>query len=249
MISVFIVTKNEEHNIERALKSVKMFDEIVVVDSGSDDRTVELAKKHTDLVFHHDWTGMAEQKQYAKEQCTNEWVLNIDADEEATPELVHEILELTSKTKAQGISIPIREFFLHKASHELTKKNAHVRLFKREAGHYGKERFHETPSITGAIIETRGCINHYGDSDISFKMEKLNKYSTGKAQDKFEKGKKASIVKLLLVFPVMFLKNYLLKRNCLNGKRGFIGSIMNAFYAFLKEAKLYELYLKQNREK
>ena len=87
MISVYLVVKNEEHNIERVLNSVKGFEDIVVVDSGSEDKTMELAAKYTDRLYERNWTGMAEQKEYAKSLCINDWVLNLDADEELTDKI------------------------------------------------------------------------------------------------------------------------------------------------------------------
>lgn len=248
MISVYIVTKNEEHNIERAISSVNGLGEIIVVDSGSSDRTVELAMKYGAKVSHLDWQGMAQQKEHAKNLCSNEWVLNLDADEEVSPELKSEILDVIKRTDITGAKIPIEEFFLGFPIHGKTKKNSHIRLFKKDKGAYGRERFHETPTVEGNIINLKGGIRHYGEISIEVKVSKVNLYSSGKAIDKFEKGKGYSVLKLTLIMPLAFIKSYFLKRNFLNGIRGFIGSIINAFYAFLKEAKLYEAYLKGSQK-
>lgn len=243
MISVYLVVKNEEHNIERVLDSVRGFDDIVVVDSGSTDRTMELAGKYTDRLFARDWTGMAEQKEYAKSLCKHDWVLNLDADEELTDTLRAQIFEVAEQSDVSGANIPIQEHFIGQAVHHKTKQNRHIRLFRQSQGAYGKERFHESPVVKGNIVELDGAINHYGEVSVEVKVDKVNRYSSGKAMDKFEKGKRSSLPKLLLVMPVTFLKSYFLRRNCYNGRRGFIGSMINAFYAFLKEAKLYELEL------
>ena len=249
MISVYLVVKNEEHNIKRVLESVRDFDDIVVVDSGSTDRTMELAGQYTDRLFYHEWTGMAEQKEYAKSLCKHDWVLNLDADEELTATLRDQIFEVAKQADVNGANIPIQEHFIGKAIHAKTKKNRHIRFFRQSQGAYGKERFHESPIVKGKIVELDGAINHYGEVSIEVKVDKVNRYSSGKAMDKFDKGKNSSLAKLLLVMPVTFLKSYFLRRNCYNGRRGFIGSMINAFYAFLKEAKLYELELKKREDK
>jgi glycosyltransferase involved in cell wall biosynthesis len=248
MISIYIVTKNEERNIERALKSVKGLGEIIVVDSGSTDRTVELAKQYTDSVSFNAWQGMAQQKEHAKNLCANEWVLNLDADEELSPELGIELEDLSQRADINGVEIPIIEYFLEEPINKLTKRNTHIRFFRKSAGKYGNERFHETPSIHGKIVRANHGIRHYGEISIEVKVDKNNKYSSGKAADKYEKGKKSSIFKLVTIMQLAFIKSYFLRRNFLNGRRGFINSTCNAFYAFLKEAKLYELERKNERK-
>jgi glycosyltransferase involved in cell wall biosynthesis len=239
-ISVFLVVKNEAHNIDRVLKSVEEFDDIVVVDSDSTDNTMELAAHYTDRLYNHQWQGMAVQKEYAKSLCKHDWVLNLDADEELTVELKLQILDLASDQNVAGANIPIQEFFLGFPVHSSAKKNSHIRFFRQSLGSFGTERFHETASVNGKVVALSGVINHYGEVTLEVKVRKANLYSSGKAIDKYEKGKRSSGLKLLLVFPVMFMKSYFIRRNFLNGWRGFIGSVINAFYAFLKEAKLYE---------
>jgi len=217
-----------------------------VVDSGSTDRTMELAGRYTDRLYTREWTGMAEQKEYAKSLCKYDWVLNLDADEELTEVLRQQVLEIAARDNVSGANIPIQEYFLGQAVHAKTKKNRHIRFFRQSKGAYGQERFHESPVVEGTIIELDGAINHYGEVSVEVKVDKVNRYSSGKALDKFDKGKKSSLVKLLLVMPVTFLKSYFIRRNFYNGRRGFVGSMINAFYAFLKEAKLYELELRQS---
>lgn len=240
-ISVYLVVLNEEHTIRRVLESVKECQDIVVVDSGSADKTLNIVKEYTDRIYHRDWEGMATQKEYAKNLCQNDWVLNLDADEELTPALKAQIVELVQADQVNGAHIPIREHFLGRKVHAGTKKNTHVRLFKKQLGAYGTERFHETPVVPEPLATLTGEINHYGEVSVAVKVEKTNRYSSGKALDKHEKGKTSNLLKLVLVFPVMFIKSYVMRRNFLNGRRGFISSMVNAFYAFLKEAKLYEL--------
>lgn len=239
-ISVYLVVMNEEKNIRRVLESLKGFEDIVVVDSGSQDRTLDIAKEYTQRIYYKAWDGMAAQKEYAKSLCLNDWVLNLDADEELTLALGEQIEQLVKLDECNGANIPIREHFMGARIHDKTKKNSHIRLFRKSQGAYGNERFHESPTVQGAIQQLSGEINHYGEISVEVKVDKVNRYSSGKALDKFEKGKRSSLLKLVLVFPVMFIKSYFLRRNFYNGRRGFISSMVNAFYAFLKEAKLYE---------
>lgn len=245
MISIYVVTLNEEQNIRRALSSVSGLGEIIVVDSGSTDSTVEIAREFTKHVTHHSWQGMAQQKEHAKSLCSSEWVLNLDADEEVSPELRTEILDVISRADIAGANIPIEEFFLGSPIHKRTKMNSHIRLFRKKLGTYGNERFHETPTVTGKIVNLKGVIRHYGEVSIEVKVDKINRYSSGKAVDKFDRGKQSGLLKLVMVMPFAFIKSYFIKRNFLNGRRGFIGSVINSFYAFLKEAKLYELERKK----
>jgi len=247
MISVYLVVKNEQANIERVLDSVRDFDDIVVVDSGSTDRTIELAGRYTDRLYFREWTGMAEQKEYAKSLCKHDWVLNLDADEELTEKLKQQILALSQLEDISGADIQIEEFFLGREIHPMTKKHRHIRFFRKSCGAYGHERFHESPTVTGKVVELDGCIRHYGETSIEVKVDKINRYSSGKALDKFDRNKHSSLAKLLLIMPLAFFKSYCLRRNCLNGRRGFIGSTVNAFYAFIKEAKLYEQEQQRNR--
>ena len=238
--SVYIITLNEEKNLPRALESVKAFDEIVVVDSGSTDRTLEIAKQYTPHVYSHEWEGFAKQKEYAKSLCTNDWVLNIDADEEVDELLLADIARTVSDNQVDALNIRISEYFLGRFGHPKARHNAKVRFFRQSKGCYSSSLVHEGVEINGHTGNAQGFIRHYGEVSLTVKVEKNNLYSSLRAQEKRLKNKKPSGLKLLFVFPAVFVKSFLFRRNFLNGWRGFIGSTINAFYAFLKEAKLYE---------
>lgn len=240
LASVYIITLNEEKNLGRALESVKAFDEVVVVDSGSTDRTLEIAKQYTPRVFTHKWQGFAKQKEYAKSLCTHDWVLNVDADEEVDEVLLTEIDRTVSENRIDALNIRISEFFLGRFGHLQARHNAKVRCFRKSKGHYSGGLVHEGVVIDGRSEDAQGFIRHYGEVSLAVKVEKNNLYSSLRAEEKRLKNKKPSAGKLLFVFPVCFIKSFFFRRNFLNGWRGFIGSTINAFYAFLKEAKLYE---------
>lgn len=247
-ISVFLVVQNEEKNIRRVLESVKDFDEIVVVDSGSTDRTLEIALEYTDQVVHHPWQGMGPQKEYARSLCRNDWALNLDGDEELSEELKREMPALISHPDAAGVSIRFREHSFGRLNHPGTRMNRHTRLFRRTLGHYGSQRDHERLHLDGRVVKARGVIRHFNDIPLEVRIDKINRYSSSVALDKHEAGVRYSALKLLLAMPLAFLKFYLLKRNFLNGMRGFMTGVNVAFYAFAKEAKLLELEMASARE-
>ena len=244
--SVYIICKNEEKHIRRVLESVKDFSEIVVVDSGSSDETLNIVKEYTNNIFHHDWLGFAKQKEYAKNLCQNEWVFNLDADEQLTEELKKEIEKVIEENKIDGLDIKISSQFLGKFNSEKSKFNRRIRFFRKSAGHYPDKLVHESIIIKGKINKANGFIYDYGTMDLNTHLKKINEYSSLRANEKFEKNKKASLIKLIFVFPLSFFKSFFIKRGFLNGIRGFIAATNNAFYAFLKEAKLYELNNKKD---
>ena len=240
--SVYIICQNEERHIERVLKSVKDFDEIILVDSGSHDQTLEIAKAYTSHIHHQPWLGFSAQKEYAKNLCTHEWVLNLDADEELSPELKEEIITTMKENCVDCLDIKIAGLYLGKFNHPSSKFNRRIRFFKKTKGFYESKMIHESIKITGVTKKAKGFIYDYGSNTIHTQIQKLNDYSTLGAKEKFHKHQSSSLLKLVSIFPFIFLKNYILKRSFLNGTRGFISSMHSAFYAFVKEAKLYELW-------
>lgn len=240
-VSVAVICKNEAHNIERLLKSAVDFAEVIIVDSGSTDDTLSIARRYTDRIYSHDWTGDGPQRQIALAYCRQDWVLNLDADEQLTPALIEEIKLAIRSPRFQAYSVRFNDFFMGKFSSRHTKMHAKVRLFLRSSVHFKQKIVHASaPAVSGKTGRLRNPVLHYGHPAIENKLEKSNLYSSLTAEEKSKNGKRASLLKLVLIFPLVFIKSYLLRRGFLNGKRGFIGGMMNAFYAFLKEAKLYE---------
>lgn len=237
---VFIICKNEEKNLARALESVKDFAQIVVVDSGSTDATLEIARRYTDQVLHQDWLGYSKQKAFALSRCTQDWVLNIDADEELTSDLREELRKIMTLGQAVAVEVPMGEVFLGKPVPAGVKCVAKVRFFRRASGRYGEELAHEQVIVSGPVVRVKGRLRHYGETSIAVKVEKNNAYSTLKAREKLANGKRPSLPRLVLAMPFAFAKDYFLRRNFLNGWRGFVASVINGFYAFMKEAKVWE---------
>lgn len=240
--SVYIVTLNCAAWLEDTLNSVADFAEVIILDSGSTDDTYKIAQSFPNTrIAHQDWQGYAAQKSLALAQCQQDWVLNLDGDEVLSDELKHEIEATIQANHIDALITPINDVFLGMSNSKHTKKHAKVRFFRKSKGQYDlANKVHENVVIEGTSVRATGDIYHYGESSIFVKVEKNNQYSNLKAAEKFQKGKSPSIIKLISVMPLMFIKSYFFRRNFMNGWRGFVGSMINAFYAFLKEAKLFE---------
>jgi len=240
-ISVFIVTLNEEEHIERTLKSVTLFDEIILVDSGSTDNTLEIAKSYGAKVYSHPWQGFAKQKQYAMSLCSNEWVLNLDGDEELNADLTSAFKEIVDHDKADSVRFWRNDIFINKPLSSWSKKPNNLRLYKRSKSFFDDSKLvHESATVDGTEIFINETFNHYGYHSVEVLVSKVNIYSSLKANEKFTKGKKFSTLKLLTLFPLIFIKEYIFQRKVFSGRRGLILAVMTAFNAFIKEAKLFE---------
>lgn len=249
--SVYIVTLNCGAWLQDTLESVLDFSEVIILDSGSTDDTYAIAQSFPNSrISHQDWQGYAGQKSLALAQCKNDWVLNLDGDEVLSPELKAEIERTIQANQIDALITPINDVFLGVPNSKHTKKHAKVRFFRKSKGQYDLEnKVHENVIVDGQSVKAEGDIYHYGESSIFVKVEKNNQYSDLKAAEKFQKGKKPSLLKLSLVMPVTFLKSYFIRRSCFNGWRGFVNSMINAFYAFLKEAKLFEQHQNAAKKK
>lgn len=238
--SVYIITKDAARHLRRALESVADFAEIIVLDSGSSDETCAIAREYTDKVIFQEWLGFSRQKTRALSLCRHEWVLNLDADEEVSSELRAEIVQTINENAVDALSIPFDDRFCFSPNHAWVQRVSKVRFFRKSVAHYGDETVHEGVSIDGRVVTTRGVIVHYGESSIAVKVDKNNFYSSLRSAQDFQGGRSVSAGKILVAFPLAFWRSYLLRRQCFNGMNGFIASMINGFYAFLKAAKLYE---------
>ena len=240
-ISVFIITKNEEEHIEKTLKSVSLFDEVILVDSGSTDSTLDIAKRYGAKIYTHSWQGYAKQKQYAMSLCSNEWVLNLDGDEEVNPSLISAFKEIIEQDKADSVRFWRNDIFINKPLSSWSKKPNNHRLYKRSKSFFDDSRLaHESATVNGKEIFINETFDHFGYGSIETLTTKNNIYSSLKANEKFAKGKRYSNMKLITVFPLVFIKEYFFQRKIFSGKRGLILAVINAHYAFIKEAKLFE---------
>jgi len=239
-VSVFIITKNEEKNIQRCLESVNFFEEIIIVDSGSVDATLQIAKYYNNVkIYHQEWLGFAKQKQFALEKCIQPWVLNLDADEEISEDAVNFIVKTINENKFDGIEFAMCNYFCNKKPHPWSANMKKIRFAKRNKVKYDTQKtVHESMQIDGKIIKTATKIYHYGENSIHTLIEKINNYSSLRTQNK--KKIKFATIQGCLAFVISFIKSYIIKRNFLNGQSGFVVSFILSFYAFLKKVKTLE---------
>lgn len=247
--SVYVICCNEAFHIQRLLDATQDFKEIILVDSGSSDQTLEIAKRYPNVkIFYQSWLGYAAQKNFALKKCTSDWVVNLDADEVLSDDLKQEIESVIKNDDCDALSCPLVEVFLGKAAHHFSKNADKIRIFKRDSGSYNLDiSVHESIKITGKVKKTKGVIYHYGLTSIEKMVSKNNVYSSLAAMDKFSKGKSSNLIRLVFNFFWAFFRAYFLKRLFLNGRRGFIHSMSIGFYAFLKEAKLLELEINSKK--
>lgn len=241
-LSVFITTFNNDLTLRGCLESVKWADEIVVLDSFSNDRTVAIAEEYGCRIFQHEFLGYGPQKQLALEHTGHDWVLLLDADEELSPPLQQEIRALLAAgPDADGYELPRQEQQFWRMCSTKVRMNGFLRLFDKRKGHVSDMPVHAAPKVKGRIGRLRHPFYHFGERNIHTKVEKINMYSTGLVEDKVRKGKRPRPWLMLIFYPPFaFLRLYLFKRNFVNGWAGFIVSVVGAFYVFLKYAKLYE---------
>jgi glycosyltransferase involved in cell wall biosynthesis len=240
-ISVAVITKNEENNIEDALKSVSDANEIVVVDAFSTDRTVALCKKYTKKVVQHEWLGFAHQKQLAVDATAGPWVLILDADERVTPELKKEIADTLLNTTCDGFYIPRKNYFLGKwIKHSGWWPDNTLRLFKKEKGHLEPREVHEKVVLDGNAGYLKHPLAHYTYWSISDFIKRMENYSSLAAKEIRKSSGRAGLFSLTIKPVATFIKMYLLRRGFLDGRRGLILAAFYGFYTFLKYAKTWE---------
>jgi glycosyltransferase involved in cell wall biosynthesis len=242
-ISATVITKNEEANIERCLLSLDFADEIVVVDSESTDRTVEMARKHTSRVLVNKWPGHIQQKNYAIEQTSNQWVLSLDADEEITPGLRQEILELRSRSfdGRDGFYLPRRSIFMGRwIQHCGWYPDYHLRLFDKSKGRFGGVNPHDKVVLKGRTACFKNPIKHYTYPSLDYYMKRFNSYTSIAAAELGNRGKRFSLLKMIFSPPAAFIKMYFLKAGFLDGVEGLVLCTLSAYYVLLKNLKLWE---------
>jgi len=243
-LSVAIITYNEEKNIKRCIESVKgIADEIVVVDSLSTDKTCEIAKSLGAKVILQKFLGHIKQKQLAVDNCKNDWILSLDADEALSKELQNEIKELLKEPlNYDAYKMPRLSFHLGRwIKHGGWYPDKKIRLFNRKKAYWGGYNPHDKVIVNGSVGELKGDILHYVFKDLRHNVDTNNSYSSIMAEDLYKKGKKFSIIKLLLKPIGKFLEVYIYKRGFLDGMPGFIIAVGASYSMFLKFAKLWEL--------
>jgi glycosyltransferase involved in cell wall biosynthesis len=242
-LSVVIITFNEETNLPRTLESVKWADEIVVVDSGSKDRTVEIAKSHGAKVWVEPWKGFAAQKNLALEKATCDWILSLDADEEATLELKQEVENVIGDSPKDGYFIPRRNLFLGRfIRHGGFYPDAKLRLFRRGAAKFEARLVHEDAQLNGVSGRLNGALLHHAYPTLSSYIEHMNRYSSLGAEMAQRKGKSGFSFVNIVIRPIFtFLYNYFFRLGFLDGREGLLLHLYHSAYVSWKYAKLWEI--------
>lgn len=244
-LSVAMITLNEEKKLEKTLRSiVNIADEIVIVDSGSIDRTKEIAVNYKNVKFlNQAWLGFGKQKNFAMANCTGEWVLILDADEELSKELQKKIIEIINSNNSKEV------YKIKRVMWCFGRKTRHidyaVRLIKNGSGQHNEKEVHEefiTSKEVGIINE---IINHHTYADIEEYFNKFNKYTTLAAIEMKKRGKRAGVIQAIINSFFKFIKKYIIKAGFLDGYVGLLNSILSSFYNFIKYMKLKELYDKE----
>jgi glycosyltransferase involved in cell wall biosynthesis len=245
-VSAFIITKNEEARLPRTLAALRSWvDEIIVVDSGSADRTVEIARSMGATVLHRDWTGYGPQKRYAEECCRNEWVLNVDADEVVTPDLAREIQSLFRdgiSPEPDAYKVKILTIYPgdEKPRPFATDYNV-VRFYHRAVGSYRDHSVYDRVVLEDiAPKQLRAPILHHPYLSLEHVIEKNNRFSTFRANSSKTYGPMTLRVRLIFEFPISFVKYYVCRLHCTGGWKGFYFSLSHAFMRTSRIAKILE---------
>jgi glycosyltransferase involved in cell wall biosynthesis len=242
-LSVVLITLNSEKTLAKTLEAIKWADEIVLVDSGSTDKTLEIAQKFNAKIVHRAFDGYGSQKNFATQQAYYDWILSLDDDEVLTPELQQEIQNLDlQNTDYQGFKIPRSLIFLEKLlrfSGEYRRLT--LRLFNRNHGNWNAEYVHESVEVNGKVGTLKNQMLHDSYRDLTDYFNKFNKYTSFGAKTLKERGKRASTFKIISRFPITFLKIYFLKGSFLDGYAGFMWALLTAMNPVVKYAKLREM--------
>ena len=245
-ISVFIIALNEADRIGRAILSVRDWvDEVIVIDSGSTDDTRHIAGSLGARVMHHEWSGYGLQKRFGEEQCKNRWLLNIDADEEVTPELEKEIriLFAMGEPPAGGYVLRIRDMLPgEKNLSPFAHTNFVLRLYNRDKG-----RFSDSPVHDSVIMHEdqqtqmlNAPVLHRSFRSLAHAIDKMNGYSDMQAYNLQKRGLAFPMLRLITEFPVAFIKVYFMRGYVFRGRRGFINAVLYGFTRFVRIAKYLE---------
>jgi len=242
-LSATVITRNEEGNIGDALRSLAWADEIVVVDSGSTDGTLEICRRFTDRVFERAWTGFVDQKNHAVALARHDWIFSLDADERVSAELRGEIEDLRRRGfDRAGYRIPrVAQFMGRWIRHGDWYPDFQLRLFDRRRGRWQGGRVHESVRVDGNPGQLNGEIHHFTYRDLSAYLRRLETYSALAAADYLQRGRRSGAAKLLADPLATFVKAYLLRRGFLDGVPGLMVAAMGAVSVFFKYAKLYEM--------
>ncbi len=244
-VSVFIIAKDEADRIPSTLRAVRDWvDEVIVVDSGSEDDTVAVSASLGARVVFNAWQGYGPQKVYAEGLCRNRWLLNLDADEEVTPELAAEIRALFERGEPPCVAytLPILPLYpFQDKGHPWTAFHHPVRLYRRDVAGFKADKVHDSVVVReGKIGHLKGMVLHRSFRSLTHHVDKVNRYSSAQAETLAARGRNPGLLALLLTPLFAFFKQYILRREFVNGIDGIVVSHMYAFQRFIRLAKTRE---------
>jgi glycosyltransferase involved in cell wall biosynthesis len=243
--SVTVITWNEEKNLRDCLESASWADEIIVIDSGSVDGTVAIAREFTDKVFTNPWPGMREQKNFAAEKASCPWILNLDADERITAQGRREIEEALSAPEFDAYMFPRQNFFLGKwMRHGGWYPDEVTRLYLKEKGRYGGVNPHAKVVVdSGPVGKLRTPLVHHTYTSFAHYISKQYPYADAAARELAARGRLPAIPSLQLFAKTVwkFVEVYVIKRGFLDGIHGLLAAFGSTFAAYMKQARLWEL--------
>ena len=250
LITGIIICKNEEDNIEDAIKSILWCDEVIVVDAFSTDKTVDIIKKHSVKLFQNEWKGFADQRRFVLSKVNTEWAFSIDADERCTGELESEIRQIISQKdlKENGFLIPRKSFFLNKwIKHGGWYPNYQLRVFRKSSADVSDRQVHESYTVKGLTGKLKNDLLHYTVTSLSEFVTRINKYSDLSAAEKMDK-KKIGFFDILILPRIAFLKQFIIKGNFLDGTEGLMVSKFHMITKLLNYMKIRELQSKTDKK-
>lgn len=251
-ITACVITLNEEDNIGRVLESLGGFPEVILLDSGSVDKTLEIASKFKNTTIHYRaFDNYIDQKNYCISLSKNDWILSLDADECITEKFWVEISSFPDIYWSTycGFESPRLSFYLGKwIYHGGWYPNYQLRLFNRKFGKFEGVLVHEKVRIQGKSQKIHSPILHYSYKNISHHLKFINTYSSLAAEEKFRKGQKSGVVFAVLKCMFKFFSMYILKLGFLDGRPGLVIAVLGGYYNFLKYIKIYENHLNPKKD-
>ncbi|HQZ95168.1 MAG TPA: glycosyltransferase family 2 protein [Pyrinomonadaceae bacterium] len=248
-ISATIIVRNEEHNIADVCETVSWADEILIVDSDSTDKTVDIARKYTDKIFNREWNGYKDKHEYADAQTSGDWIFWIDADERVTPELrasIERLRNLTDDQLADGYKIARKTEYLDRwIMHSGWYPDYQMRLYRKEKSYWDGVAPHQTARVDGRIEKLEGEFLHYTKRDLSEHHRVTDSYASLAAEHMAGNGKTIGAFGILSNAIAAFLRTYFLKQGFRDGVPGMIIAGFTAYGVFLKYAKLWEINIKK----
>ena len=242
-ISATVITLDEERHLADALESLSWADEIVVVDSGSTDRTVEIARRYTDRVVETEWPGYAAQKNRAAREASHDWIFSLDADERVTPELRASIERVRDRgPSADGYRVARRAWYVDRwVRHGGWYPDWQTRLYDRRKASFEGEFVHESVRVAGDVAALSGDLLHYTVESLSDHHRRLDRYTTLAAEALASRGRRFSASRAIVEPPLTFVRTYLLKQGFRDGAAGLAIAGFAAYYVFLRQVKLWEI--------